>query len=254
MTHPFEMQGKTVLVTGSTAGMGLEIAKGFHAVGARAILSSNCRDDIDTARQTLAADGIDVDGIVCDLFDADSARTLAERAIDEFGPIDAVVAHAGGFTPVGPLAETSESDVEKVFRTSVLHNLLVIEGFLPRMAEQGGGSIVVTSSIASIQANRVLSVYGAAKAALNSLVRSIAAEWGPRGIRANAVAPATVRTKFSEALWSDSDRERSAADLTALGRIAEPHEVVGAVLLFASDAGSYISGQTLLVDGARSVF
>lgn len=254
MTHPFEMRGKTVLVTGSTAGMGLEIVKGFHAVGARAILSSNDADDVAAARRALAAEGIEVDGIVCDLFDAESARTLAERAIDTFGPIHVLVAHAGGFTPVAPLAETSEADVETVFRTSFLHNLLLIEGFLPSMADQGGGSIVVTSSIASIQANRVLSVYGAAKAALNSVVRNIAVEWGRRGIRANAVAPATVRTRFSEALWSDSDRERSAADLTALGRIAEPHEVVGAVLLFASDAGSYISGQTLLVDGARSVF
>lgn len=145
------------------------------------------------------------------------------------------------------MIETTEDELERVFETSVINNLVLIEGFLPIMAAQGGGSIVVTSSIAAVRANRKLAAYGAGKAALNSLVRNIAAEWGAQGMRANAVAPATVRTRFSEVLWSDPGRERDA------GRIADPQEVVGAVLLFASDAGSYISGQTLLVDGARSI-
>lgn len=247
------MRGKTALVTGSTAGMGLEIVKGLHAVGARTILSSNDLADVQRVRESLASEGIDVEGIVCDLRDPASARSLATRAYAEFGPVDALVAHAGGFTPIAPLVDTSESDVEAAFRTAVFHNLMLIDGFLPLMAERGTGSIVVTSSIASVRANPSLGVYGAAKAALNSIVRNVAAEWGAHGVRANAVAPATVRTKFSEVLWSDPDRERNSGSLTALGRIAEPREVVGAVLLFASDAGSYISGQTLLIDGARSI-
>ncbi|WP_393086125.1 SDR family NAD(P)-dependent oxidoreductase [Streptomyces sp. LN704] len=255
MTHPFDMRGRTALVTGSTAGIGLAVAKGLHGLGARVVLSSNGEADIKEVIDALAADGIEdeVEGIVCDLNDPDSVRTLAERAHARFGRIDTLIAHAGGYTHVGPLIDTSEEDVERTFRTSVFHNLILIEGFLPLMAAQGGGSVVVTSSIASLRASTSLAVYGAAKAALNSLVRSIAAEWGDRGVRANAVAPGTVRTRFSQALWSDPERERAAGANTALGRIAEPEDIVGAVLLFASDAGSYISGQTLLVDAGRSI-
>ncbi|MGW7426136.1 SDR family NAD(P)-dependent oxidoreductase [Streptomyces sp. NPDC054813] len=253
MTHPFDMRGRTALVTGSTAGIGLAVVKGLHGLGARVVLSSNDEADIKKAIDALAADGIEVEGIVCDLDDPDSVRTLAERAHARFGRIDALIAHAGGHTHVGPLIDTSEEDVERTFRTSVFHNLVLIEGFLPLMAAQGGGSVVVTSSIASLRASTRLAAYGAAKAALNSFVRNIAAEWGDRGVRANAVAPGTVRTRFSRALWSDPERERAAGANTALGRIAEPEDIVGAVLLFASEAGSYISGQTLLVDAGRSI-
>lgn len=253
MTNPFDMTGRTVLVTGSTAGMGLEIVRGFCAVGARTIISSHDAADVAAVQAALAAEGIEVEGIVCDLRDAESARSLGKRALRRFGRIDALVAHAGGHTPTGTLIETSEEDVALAFQSTVFHNLLIIEGFLPAMAEQGGGSVVVTTSIASVRASQLLGVYGAAKAALGSIVRNVAAEWGARGIRANAVAPATVRTKFSEVLWADTSREQAAAGRTALGRIAEPHEVVGAVLLFASSAGSYITGQTLLIDGGRSI-
>ncbi|MFJ2398565.1 SDR family NAD(P)-dependent oxidoreductase [Streptomyces sp. NPDC087843] len=253
MKGPFGMTGQTALVTGSTAGMGLEIARGLAHVGARTVISSHDDADLEAARARLGSEGVDVGGIVCDISDAASARSLAERAFQRFGRIDSLIVHAGGFTPYGPLAEAGRQDVERAFSTTVFNNLELIQNFLPRLAGAGGGSVVVTSSIASVRASPILGVYGAAKAALNSLVRNIAAEWGDRGVRANLIAPATVRTRFSEVLWSDPLREEAAGHKTALGRIAEPAEVVGAVLLFASPAGSYITGQTLLIDGGRSV-
>lgn len=253
MNGPFDMTGQTALVTGSTAGMGLEIARGLVQSGARTVISSNDGADLEAAHARLRSEGVDVGGIVCDISDAASARSLAERAFEQFGAIHSLIVHAGGFTPTGPLAEAGRHDVERAFSTTVFNNLELVQNFLPRMAGAGGGSIVVTSSIAPVQASLILGVYGAAKAALNSLVRNIAAEWGDRGVRANLMAPATVRTRFSEILWSDPRREAAVSRKTALGRIAEPDEVVGAVLLFASPAGSYITGQTLLIDGGRSV-
>jgi NAD(P)-dependent dehydrogenase (short-subunit alcohol dehydrogenase family) len=121
------------------------------------------------------------------------------------------------------------------------------------MASNGDGSIVVTSSMASIEANPLLGAYGAAKAAPNSVVRNIAAERGPHNIRANTIAPGIVRTGFSQALWQDGENEGRLSAKIPLGRIAEPDEVVGAAPLFGTPAGAYISGTTLMIDGGRQV-
>ncbi|SHH29585.1 SDR family NAD(P)-dependent oxidoreductase [Streptomyces sp. 3214.6] len=249
----FDMRDKTVLITGSTQGMGLAIARGFHAVGARTVISSNLQTDVDRAVAELKADGVDVEGIVCDLWDAESIATLAERAESQFGPVDTLIAHGGGFMTGGPLTEVSRADFEKILLTGPMNTLDLVRGFLPRMAENGGGSIVVTSSVAAFQANPFLGAYGAAKATLNSLVRSIATEWGPMNIRANAIAPGIVRTAFSQPIWGSRDGEQALASKIPLGRIAEPEEIVGAMLLLGSPAGSYITGTTLVIDGGRSI-
>ncbi|MGV9853462.1 SDR family NAD(P)-dependent oxidoreductase [Streptomyces sp. NPDC003442] len=254
MTLPiFDLTGHTVLITGSTAGMGLAIARGYAAFGARTIISSNEQDDVDRALALLKEDGVAAEGIVCNLWEAESAASLAQRATEQFGTVDIVIAHGGGFVTTGPIADVSREDFEKILITGFVNGWDLIRGFLPGMAEAGGGSVVVTSSIAAQEASPMLGAYGTAKAALNGLVRSIAAEWGQKNVRANAIAPAMVRTSFSQQIWDDPDQERAIVAKLPIGRLAEPEDVVGAALLLGSPAGSYITGQVLLVDGGRSI-
>jgi NAD(P)-dependent dehydrogenase (short-subunit alcohol dehydrogenase family) len=143
--------------------------------------------------------------------------------------------------------------LDNLLISTVSSNLALARQFLPEMAERRYGSIVMMSSIASQRASPLLGGYGAAKAALNGIVRSIAVEWGASNVRANAIAPSMVRTAFSKDFWGDPEREKARMARTPAGRIAEAEEVVGAAILLASPAGAYISGQVLLVDGARSV-
>lgn len=248
---PFDFTGKRVVVTGATSGMGLEIARGFARNGAKTIVSSFDATDVQATVGQLEAEG-KVSGAVCDLSNAESVSSFAARVTEQFGPVDVLVAHASPFTPMGPIEETTRDDLDRLF-SGVLNNFELMRSFLPLMEANGGGAIVSTSSIASVRASISLGAYGAGKAALDGFMRSIAAEWGHRNIRANSIAPSIVRTPFSSAVWGDQERSDAMAAKTALGRLADPEEVVGAVLLLASPAASYITGQTLLIDGGRSI-
>jgi NAD(P)-dependent dehydrogenase (short-subunit alcohol dehydrogenase family) len=248
----FGLSGKRAVITGATSGMGLAIARAFAQHGADTIISSFDAGDVRETVAVLASDGLEVSGTVCDLSSPEGVRSFPATITDEFGPIDILIAHATPFAPTGPIERTTRDELDRLFN-GVLNNFELMRGFLPLMSENGGGSIVTTSSIASVRASISLGAYGAGKAATDGFVRSIAAEWGSRGIRINSIAPSIVRTPFSVSVWDDDERSKTAADKTALGRIAEPEEVVGAVLLFASPAGSYITGQTLLIDGGRSI-
>lgn len=248
----FELRGKRAVITGATSGMGLAIARAFAQHGAETIISSFDAGDVSNTVAALDSDGIEVSGTVCDLSSPENVRSFPAAVTDEFGPIDILIAHATAFAPMGPIEQTTRDELDRLFN-GVLNNFELMRGFLPLMSENGGGSIVTTSSIASVRASLSLGAYGAGKAATDGFVRSIAAEWGRRGIRINSIAPSIVRTPFSASVWDDDERSKTAADKTALGRIAEPEEVVGAVLLFASPAGSYITGQTLVIDGGRSI-
>lgn len=249
---PFELRGKRAVITGATSGMGLAIARAFALHGADTIISSFDAGDVRSTVETLASDGIEVSGTICDLSSSDNVRSFPAAVTDEFGPIDILIAHATPFAPMGPIEQTTREELDRLF-SGVLNNFELMRGFLPMMSNNGGGSIVTTSSIASVRASISLGAYGAGKAATDAFVRSIAAEWGSRGIRINSIAPSIVRTPFAAPVWDDDERGAAAAGKTALGRIAEPEEVVGAVLLFASPAGSYITGQTLVIDGGRSI-
>lgn len=253
MAYPgFNLAGKVVALTGSTSGMGLEIARGLAQSGARIIVSSHAEEDTQSAVAHLSTEGFEVKGVTCDITSADSAASFYERAIAAFGKVDVLFCQAAGPAPQGPSAEVLSSDVDALF-AEVRNNLVLIRKFLPAMAARKDGSVIVMSSIASLRANPALGAYGAAKAALTSLVRNIAAEWGGQNVRANAIAPGMVRTAFSKALWSDPADEQRIAARSPLNRIAEPSDLAGVAILLASPAGAYITGQTILIDGGRSI-
>ncbi len=211
MYKGFDLSDKVAAITGSTAGMGLAIARGLAQCGAKIVVSSNEKEDTDQAAHALSKEGFQVAGVRCDITDRKGIGQFGVEAKRAFGKVDIL------------------------------------------FSERRYGSIVMMSSIASERASPNLGAYGAGKAALNGIVRSIAVEWGASNVRANAIAPSMVRTAFSKDFWGDPEREKTRMARTPAGRIAEPEEVVGAAILLASPAGSYISGQVLFIDGARSV-
>lgn len=249
----FDLAGKVAVVTGSTAGIGLAIARGLAQCGAQVIVSSHIPSDTDAAASLLASEGFDVKGICCDITDLNSVKRFAEESGRAFGRVDIVVCHAAGPVPVGPIADTDIDMLDAMLLTTVRNNLVLVRQFLPAMAERRYGSILMTSSIASERASPAIGAYGAAKAALNGVVRSIAAEWGQWNVRANALAPSMVRTAFAQIMLDTPENEKAMAAKSPSNRIAEPDDIVGAAILLASPAGSYISGQTLLIDGGRSI-
>ena len=254
MTYPgFNLTGKVAALTGSSQGMGFAIARAYAQQGAKVIVSSNDEADAKRAAKELRGEGHDAAAVKCDITNRDDVRNFAAACAEHYGAADILVCQAAPPPPMGPLFDIDIDALDALLTRSLTNSLLLVKGFLPEMASRRDGAIVAMSSIAAERANAVLGAYGITKAALNSLLRSIAAEWGGRGIRANGIAPSVVRTPFSQALWSNPETEKAVANKSPAGRIAEVDDIVGAALLFASPAGAYINGQVLLVDGGRSV-
>ena len=198
-------------------------------------------------------EGYDAKGVRCDILKDTEIERFGNDAIRAYGRADILFCLAAAPAPFGPLTELETSALNRTLLSAVSNNFNLMRRFLPGMAERRDGSIVVMSSIASIRASPMLGAYGTSKAALNGLVRSVAVEYGPSNIRVNALAPSVVRTGFSQDLWRDPEREKAIAARLPLKRIADPEDVVGAAILLASPAGAHISGQILLIHGARSV-
>jgi NAD(P)-dependent dehydrogenase (short-subunit alcohol dehydrogenase family) len=253
MYKGFDLSNKVAVLTGSTAGMGLAIARGLAQCGAKVVVSSNTQEETDHGAQLLEKEGHYAKGVRCDILSRNDIERFSEEAKRAFGRADILFCLAAVPAPLGPVMNSDLAALDSMLLSTVSNNLALIRRFIPDMAERRDGSIVVMSSIASMRANPILGGYGAAKAALNGIVRSIAVEWGASNVRANAIAPSVVRTGFSKDLLSDPEREKIVISKIPAKRIAEADDIVGAAILLASPAGAYISGQVLVIDGGRSI-
>lgn len=238
-TELVELANQNVLVTGGTAGIGWEAARLMAAEGAEVIISGR-----DLARGAAAAARIGDNArfVPADLSDIDSVHTL----IDQVGPVDIVVNNAANFTG----AATVDQDLaafESIFDTNVRGAYFLIAGLVPAMLERGSGSIVNVTSMVASKGVPGASVYSASKAALESLTRTWAAEFGKHGVRVNSVAPGPTRTEGVAAEWGETNEELGR--VLPLGRTAHAAEIAEAVLFLASPRASFITGSTLHADG-----
>jgi NAD(P)-dependent dehydrogenase (short-subunit alcohol dehydrogenase family) len=249
----FDLSNKVAVLTGSTAGMGLAIARGLAQCGAKVVVSSHTQAETEQGAQVLVKEGHTAKGVRWDIRNRTEIERFAAEAKRAFGRVDILCCLAAVPAPLGPVMDSDLAALDAMLLSTVSNNLALIRQFIPEMAARRDGSIVVMSSIASMRAAPLLGGYGAAKAALNGMVRSIAVEWGAANVRANAIAPSVVRTGFSKDLWGDPEREKRIIANIPAQRIAEADDVVGAAILLASPAGAYISGQVLLIDGGRSM-
>ena len=170
-----------------------------------------------------------------------------------FGRIDVLVCNAATNPVYGPTSEITDEAWDKIMETNVRSTFWLCNMVAPDMAQQGGGNIIVLSSIAGLRGNGVIGAYGVSKAAEAALVRNLAVEWGPKNIRANAIAPGLIRTDFAKALLDDPERKKQAEQRTPVRRIGEPNDIAGVAVFLASQAGAYVTGQTLVADGGETI-
>ncbi len=240
------LAGKIALVTGGTRGIGFSIARRFLQKGASVVLSGTSRASVATALEKLRAEG-SVAGHVSDLSLPESGAALVASAVERFGRIDVLVNNAGISTGTS-VWETGIEEWDRVHNTNLRSTFFVSQAVAKLMAGQKGGSIVNVSSIAGQNGGLAASpAYASAKAAVIGLTRSLARRLAEHGIRVNCVAPSDIETDAT-AGWPQNLRDRLNA-ITPLGRFGSAEEVAGAVTFLASDDASYITGQTLSING-----
>ncbi|MBB3178226.1 SDR family NAD(P)-dependent oxidoreductase [Variovorax sp. Sphag1AA] len=249
----FGLHGQVALVTGASGGLGQAIAQVFASQGADLVLSDRPGSDLEALATQCRAWGVRVQTVTADLSDARDAADTGPRAIEAFGRIDTVVCNAGMQGPAGPLLDVDRDDWDRVFQVNLASAHALCAALVPGMAARGRGCVILMASIAALRGNRAIGLYGLTKAALSQMARNLAVEWGPRGVRVNAVAPGLIRTPLSQGLLVDEAFMAKRLAMTPLRRVGEPHEVAGVAAMLASPAGGFITGQTLVVDGGTLV-
>ncbi len=252
MASLFDLTGKVAVVTGSSKGIGRAIAERMAEHGARVVISSRKPDACEAVARGIREKGGEAAVIACHIARKDELQKLVDQTIALWGGIDILVCNAAVNPYLGPASGASDEVYERVMGANVRSNFWLCNMALPQMAERGGGSVIIISSIGGLRGSAHLGLYAISKAADMQLARNIAVEWGPRNIRANTIAPGLVRTDFARALWGDPELYRKRTRGTPLQRIGEPDEIAGAAIFLASKAGSFTTGHTLVIDGGTT--
>ena len=249
----FDLSGKVAIVTGSTKGIGKAIAQAFAQAGAKVVISSRTRDKCLEVADRINAAGGEALGVACNISHKDQLQRLVDTTLDKWQHIDVLVCNAAVNPYYGPLAEIPEDAYDKIMDTNIKSNLWLCNMVMPQMAERRQGSVIIISSIAGLKGNDRLGAYGLSKAADMQLARNLAVEWGHANIRTNCIAPGLVRTDFARKLWENPEAKARAIATYPIGRLGEPEDIAGAALFLASPAGSFVTGQTLVVDGGTTI-
>jgi NAD(P)-dependent dehydrogenase (short-subunit alcohol dehydrogenase family) len=239
------LSGRTAIITGASRGIGLAIAQRLAADGANVVLTARKQESADAAAEQVNGSAI---GVAAHAVDEDAAKRCVETTIDRFGSIDILVNNAGTNPAYGPLIEQDHARFAKIFEVNLWAPLLWTSLAVKTWMGEHGGAIVNTASIGGMHQSPHMGLYNATKAALIHVTKQLALELSPR-VRVNAVCPGVVRTRLAEALWKDHEEILSAS--TALERVGEPPDVAAAVAFLVSDESSWITGDTMVIDGGQ---
>ncbi|KUI45216.1 oxidoreductase [Mycobacterium sp. IS-1590] len=242
----FDMTDRTVIVTGGTRGIGLALAEGFVLAGARVVVASRKPEACERTAEHLRGLGGQAVGVPTHLGEVDALEALVQRTVDEFGGIDVVVNNAANAL-AQPLGEMTPEALTKSFEVNLRGPVFLVQAALPYLKASAKASVINLVSVGAFNFSALTSIYSANKAALMSFTRSMAAEFASSGIRVNAIAPGPVDTDMMRN--NPQEVVDGMARSTFLKRLASPDELVGTALLLASDAGSYITGTVMIVDG-----
>ena len=255
-TELFDLTGKVALLTGASKGMGKAMAEWLAEHGARVMLSSRKLDQCEAAAGEINAKCGEqrVFGHACNAGYKEQLQVLVDATHERLGAIDILVGNAGVNPFYGPMSEVSDEAYDKIMTTNVKANHWLVQMVAPDMIERGSGSIMITASTGAFSPSLVLGTYNISKLAVIALVRNLAAELGPRGVRVNAICPGLIKTAFAEALWNNPQAEQRANEQIPLRRFGEAEDLKGLVVFLASDSSSYVTGQALTVCGGSNMW
>jgi gluconate 5-dehydrogenase len=248
----FNLGGKRALITGSSRGIGLGLAKGLAGAGASVVINSRDPQALGLVADGLANVGIDVKALAFDVTDADGVEEAIAYCEDEIGPIDILINNAG-MQHRAPLEDFPPEKFEQIMQTNVTSAFLVGQAVAKRMIPRKSGRIINICSVMSSLARATITPYTASKGAIANLTKGMATEWARHGLNVNGIAPGFFATELNAALVADKDFTAWLEKRTPMGRWGEIDELVGAAVFLASDASSFVNGHILYVDGGVTV-
>jgi dehydrogenase/reductase SDR family protein 4 len=240
------LNGKVAIVTGASRGIGRAIAEIFAREGARVVICGRKQETLDHVASEI---GPSVKPVACNVGRADQIENMLAVTAREFGPVEILVNNAATNISFGPCLEIDEAQFDKMIEVNLKSAFRLIRAVAPGMCARGSGSIINIASIAGLRPQLHSLLYSMTKAALIMMTQSYALELGPNGVRVNAIAPGLIQTALSEHYWKDEAQRDAVLAKQPIKRLGQPSDVAELALLLASNMGSYITGQTLAVDG-----
>ena len=251
----FDLQGQVAVITGSSRGIGRAIARRMAQHGARVVISSRKEKACaDAAAEINAEFGAGrAIALAANISSKAELEQLVAGTMGQLGRIDILVCNAASNPYYGPQAGIADEQFRKILDNNIVANHWLIALAAPQMLERRSGAVIIVSSIAGLRGTPVIGAYGISKAADMQLARNLAVEYGPYNVRVNCIAPGLVRTDFARALWEDPAMLAGRTATVPLRRIGEPDEIAGAAVFLASRAGSFVTGQSIVIDGGATV-
>ena len=251
----FDLSGKVAIITGSSRGIGKAIAERMAQHGAKVVISSRKLEPCQAVAAALDAKhgpGTAI-AVPANIASKEDLQHLVDETRKVFGQVDICVCNAASNPYYGPLAGISDDQFRKILDNNIISNHWLIGMVAPEMRERKDGAIIIVSSIGGLRGNAIIGAYNISKAADFQLARNLAHEFGPDNVRVNCIAPGLIKTDFARALWENPETLKRATTAVPLRRIGEPDELAGAAVYLASKAGSFMTGQALVVDGGATI-
>ncbi len=248
----FNLEGKIALVTGASKGIGESMARGLAEFGAKVVVSSRKQEAVDEVANRFNSEGMEAVAISANMGSMDDISELIEQTEKIYGGIDILINNAATNPVFGPIQNTDQRAFDKIIDVNLRGPFEISKRVHPIMQRRGGGSIINIASIGGLKPEAGIGVYSATKAAIINLTQVMAQDWGADNIRVNAICPGLIKTKFSQALWSDEKNLNRFLGRIPLGRAGAPDDIAGMAVFLASDASAYCTGGIFLVDGGYS--
>ena len=249
MNKLFRLDGKVALVTGASKGIGEAMARGLAEFGARVVVCSRKQQAVDEVANRFKVDGLEATGIAANMGSIEDIHALVESTVAAYGGLDIIINNAAANPVFGPLQNTDERAFDKIIEVNLKGPFELCKTAYAVLKQRGGGSIIHLSSIGGLTPEAGIGIYSVSKAAIINMTKAMAQDWGADNIRVNAICPGLIKTKFSEALWSDETAHERFVKRIPLGRIGEADDIKGLAVYLASAASAYCTGGVYMVDG-----